>query len=255
MPSEEGLHRGGLSVQHVRWSVEQSLRRLGVEHVDLLQLHLADTSTPIDETLAALEQLVAAGLVRAVGCSNFWAWEVAEAITIAEAAGLPRLASVSAEWSLLHREPERELVPAARHFGFGILPYRPLAQGFLTGKYRPGSPPPPGSRLDLVPATAELRLSASNFAVLERLESYAAARGTDVLTLAIGYLLDHSEVASVVVGASSVAQVTALVAAAMRAADRADDVGPLRPLLPELGGHLLGMPELRPVRSADRREC
>lgn len=246
MASEEGMHRGGLAANHLRWCVEQSLRRLGVDHIDLLQLHIADPWTPISDTLITLDDLVTAGTLRAVGCSNFWAWEVAEAVTMAELREWPAFASVSAEWSLLHREPERELLPAARSLGFGLLPYRPLAQGFLTGKYREGAVPEHGSRFDLVPAQAELRLSDDNFAVLERLSAFATAHGCDLPTLAFGYLLGHDEVASVVTGASNAAQMTANVLAASHGSTGV--VSELGELLPALGGHLLGLPALRPGR-------
>lgn len=253
MPSEEGAHAGGLTARHLRWSVEQSLRRLDIAHLDLLQLHIADESTPIGDTLATLQDLMSAGTVRAVGCSNFWAWEVAEAVVLADAAGLPRLASASVEWSLLHREPERELLPAARRLGVGLLPYRPLAQGFLTGKYRRGEAPPTGSRLRLVPAQAELRLSADNFELLQRVETIAEAHASDTTAMALGYLLDHAEVAAVVVGASEPAQVGQLLAAAATWPDVSVAVAEVRRALPPLGGHLLGVPDIRRAVSGGGR--
>jgi aryl-alcohol dehydrogenase-like predicted oxidoreductase len=250
MPSEEGEHEGGLSASHLQWSVERSMRSLGVDHIDLLQLHIADPSTPIEETLGALDALVRAGSVRAVGCSNFFAWEVAEAATTARLREWPPLASVSAEWSLLHREPERELVSAAAHLGVGLLPYRPLAQGFLTGKYARGAAPRPGTRFDVAPEHGKARLSDGNFDVLDGLAAVAAAREMPIVALAFAYLLSYDEVSSVLVGASSPAQLAANVQAAAGPFD-GDLHLQLAGVLPDLGGHRLGLPHLRrPARRA-----
>lgn len=251
MASEEGDHGGGLSAPHVRRIVERSLRRLGTDRIDLLQLHVPDPWTPLEETLGVLDELRRSGVVLHVGSTNFWAWEVAEAVTLADAHGWPRLVSASSEWSLVHREPERELVPAAARLGVGILPYRPLAQGFLTGKYAAGARPSAGSRFDRVPQQGAARLTAGNFDALERIGAFAAARGLEVAGVAFAYLLAHREVSSVLVGASTPEQVATNVASAS-AVLTAADVEEVRTLIPGLGGHLLGLPHLRPVAPGER---
>src|SRR6202158_5817625 len=154
-------------------AAEDSLRRLNTEYIDLYQLHTPDAETPQEETLEALADLVHAGKVRYIGCSNFAAWQLAEALGISRARGLPAYVSAQNEYSLLNRDIERELLPACRHFGVGILPFFPLASGFLTGKYRRGEAPPKGTRLSLVKRMADQALTDENFATLERLDKFA----------------------------------------------------------------------------------
>jgi aryl-alcohol dehydrogenase-like predicted oxidoreductase len=251
LPCEEGEHGGGLSSGHIRRIVHRSLGRLATDHIDLLQLHVPDPWTPIDETLDALDRLVCAGDVLYVGSTNFFAWEVARWVTVARERGLPVLIGASSEWSLLHREPERELVSAVSELGVGLLPFRPLAQGFLTGKYAPGQSPAPGSRFDLVPQQAANRLSPDNFEMLERVRSVAVDEGVDVAAIAIGYLLAHDVVSSVLVGASSSDQIRDLVGwSSTEFPDRT--LERIREVLPDLCGHQLGRPEIRPVSPRQR---
>lgn len=197
------------SRRYVRRAVEGSLRRLRTDYIDLYQMHEPDPATPVEETLAALDDLVRAGLVRYVGSSNFAPWQVVDADWTARTAGSTRFVSAQNAYSLLDRSAERELVPALRRTGVGLVPYYPLASGLLTGKYRRGEPAPTGSRLAARPA----RLAAADFDRIEALERVAAERGVSLLTLAIGGLAARPTVASVIVGARTPEQVRRNVAA------------------------------------------
>jgi aryl-alcohol dehydrogenase-like predicted oxidoreductase len=197
------------SRRYVRRAIERSLRRLRTDHVDLYQLHQPDPATPIEETLAALTELVREGKVRYLGSSNFAAWQVADADWTARSAGIERFISAQNHYSLLERGVERELVPACERFGVGLLPYFPLANGLLTGKYHRGEPPPEGSRLEKRPEY----LSDARFEVVEKLERYATERGLTLLEVAIGGLAAQPAVASVIAGATKPEQVRANIAA------------------------------------------
>jgi aryl-alcohol dehydrogenase-like predicted oxidoreductase len=211
-PLGDSPFSGGASRRHVVRAVEGSLRRLRTDWIDLYQLHLPDPQTPIDETLAALDDLVHAGKVRYIGASNLAGWQVSEADWIARSNGLTRFVSAQNEWNLLDLRNERELVPACRHLGVGVIPYHPLASGMLTGKYRRSSVPPVGTRLATWP-TADNLLTSANFASVERLTALASAHGHTVAELALAWLAAHPEVCSVPVGASTVEQLRANVAA------------------------------------------
>jgi len=197
------------SRRYVRRAIERSLRRLRTDYVDLYQLHSPDPATPIEETLAALTDLVHEGKVRYVGSSNLAAWEVAHADWAARSAGSERFISAQNHYSLLAREAEKELAPACERFGIGILPYFPLANGMLTGKYRRGQHAPEGTRL----AGRAEYMSDARFDVVEKLEQYAAERGLTLLDVAIGGLAAQPAVASVIAGATKPEQVRANVAA------------------------------------------
>ena len=201
MPMGEGpLQRGG-SRRYVQRAVEASLRRLGTDWIDLYQMHMPDAATPIEETLRALDDLVRQGKVRYLGCSNFSGWQVADATWTARSAQLTPFISAQNLYSLLDRRIERELVPACRRFGLGVLPYFPLASGLLTGKYRRGQPIPEGSRL-AEPRFGERALTDANFDRVEKLEAFAKAAGRPLLQLAVGWLASPPEVASVISGAT-----------------------------------------------------
>lgn len=213
-----GMDTGGLngtdwgvrgSRRYIRRAVEGSLRRLGTDYIDLYQLHAPDPHTPIEETLGALHDLVTEGLVRYVGCSNLAAWQVVDASWTARSRHLTPFVSAQNPYSLLRRDIEAELVPAAQRLGIGILPYWPLASGLLTGKYRRGEPAPPGTRLAARPG----RLEQADFDRIEALAAVAAAAGVDLLTLAIGGLAAQPAVSSVIAGARSPEQVRSNVAA------------------------------------------
>ena len=195
---------------YIRRAVERSLQRLRTDHLDLYQIHTPDPVTPVAETLAALGELVAEGKVRYLGHSNFTGWQIADAAHVARAAGLVPFVSAQNHWSLLERGAEAEVVPAARHFGLGVLPYFPLANGLLTGKVRKGQAPPPGSRLAGRPGY----LTESKLDRVEALIAWAAGRGRTVLEVAVGALAAQPGCASVIAGATSPEQVKANAAAA-----------------------------------------
>jgi aryl-alcohol dehydrogenase-like predicted oxidoreductase len=197
------------SRRYIRKAVESSLTRLRTDWIDLYQLHFPDPSTPMEETLEALDELVTEGKVRYVGCSNLTAWQVADADWIARTRGLTRFVSAQNHYSLLERDVERELVPACERYGVGLLPYFPLANGLLTGKYRRDQPAPEGTRL----ADRPQALTDAVFDKIEALESYAAARGRSLLDVAIGGLAARPAVASVIAGATKPEQVQANAAA------------------------------------------
>ena len=213
-PMGEGPLWSGASRRYIMQAVEASLRRLKTDYIDLYQIHFPDPRTPIEETLRTLDDLVRQGKVRYIGCSNFAAWQVVEAQWTARTHHLTPFVSAQNLYNLLDRRIERELVPACNVYGLSILPYFPLASGFLTGKYRPGAPPPEGTRLATAGPMAERVLTEQNFAMLSKLEEFATARGHTVLELAIGWLASQPHVASVIAGATTPEQVEQNVRAA-----------------------------------------
>jgi aryl-alcohol dehydrogenase-like predicted oxidoreductase len=203
---DDPMKRGG-SRRWVMQACEDSLRRLGTDYIDLYQYHFPDGETPIEETLSALDDLVRQGKVRYIGSSNMTAWQAVEADWTSRSEHLTRFASAQNEYSLLNRRIERELVPACQKYGIGILPYFPLASGFLSGKYRRGEEAPAGTRLAVWGARGQAVLSDDIFRVLEGLEAFAEARGHTMLELAFGWLATHDYVPSVIAGATSPEQV------------------------------------------------
>jgi aryl-alcohol dehydrogenase-like predicted oxidoreductase len=231
--------RHGARPAYVRHAVEDSLRRLGTDRIDLYQLHLPDPETPIEQTLAVLDELVRAGKVREIGCSNFSAAQLREA-GAAVRTGAARFVSVQNEYSLLQREPEREVLAECERQGLAFLPFFPLASGVLSGKYRGGAPGPAGTRLSGSSRLAERFLNDRNRAAADALAAFAEARGRSLLELAFSWLLRHRVVASVIAGAMSPEQVRANVAAAgwrLSAEDLAevDRLAPLPPAAPPAG--------------------
>jgi aryl-alcohol dehydrogenase-like predicted oxidoreductase len=205
-----GAYGDGLvvSVPPIRKAVERSLRRLRTEWIDLYQVHRPDPATPIEETLAALGELIAEGKVRYIGSSNLSAWQVADADWTARSRGLDRFVSAQNEYSLLERAVETELLPACARFGVGLLPWFPLANGMLTGKYHRDQTPD-GGRLANNPGY----LSQARFDVVEAVAAFADQRGVSVLEVAIGALLARPEVSSVIAGATRPEQVRSNAAA------------------------------------------
>ena len=199
------------SRRYVRRAVENSLRRLRTDWIDLYQLHRPDPGTPIEETLSALNDLVSEGKVRYLGHSNFTGWQAADAEWTARTRNLERFISAQNEYSWLKRGIETDLVPALEHYGIGLLPYFPLASGLLTGKYRRGEPAPEGSRIQAWGRQADL--TDSTFDVVEQLEAFAADRAITLLDVAIGGLAAQPAVSSVIAGATSPEQVVANVKA------------------------------------------
>jgi aryl-alcohol dehydrogenase-like predicted oxidoreductase len=200
------------SPAYIRRSVEGSLRRLGTDHVDLYQLHVPDPRTPIEETLEALDDLVTAGTVRAIGCSNLQAWQLVDAAWTSRTRDLASFVTAQNEYSLYNRTAEVELTPACLELGVGILPYFPLAYGLLTGKYRRGEAAPAGSRLSL--SSQVRRLATADWDRIEELEAFADQQGVSLLELAIGGLAAQPAVASVITGATGAEQVKQNVEAA-----------------------------------------
>ncbi|QOC95148.1 aldo/keto reductase [Micromonospora craniellae] len=196
------------SRRYVIRAVEASLRRLDTDYIDLYQLHEPDPGTPIEETLAALDDLVRAGKVRYLGNSNFAGWQIADADWTAKTRGTSRFVSAQNHYSLLNRDAEIEVLPACERFGLGMLPFFPLANGLLTGKYKRGEAPPAGSRLAGGGRYAK-RLAAADWDTIEGIEAYAAERGVSMLHVAIGGLAAQPAVTSVIAGATTPDQVRA----------------------------------------------
>jgi aryl-alcohol dehydrogenase-like predicted oxidoreductase len=213
MKMGEGPHKSGGSRRYIMSAVEDSLRRLQTDYIDLYQMHRPDPTVPIDETLRALDDLVKSGKVRYIGHSNFSGWQAVEAHFVAEKGNMTPFISAQNEYSLLERRIENELVPACDKYGVGILPFFPLASGFLTGKYRQGQDLPGGTRLASAGPMAARILTDKNYETLRKLESFAEQRGKTMVDLAIGWLASLPHVGSVIAGATKPEQVTQNVAA------------------------------------------
>jgi aryl-alcohol dehydrogenase-like predicted oxidoreductase len=212
MPYAE--HPGGAQPAYIRRALEDSLRRLGTDHVDLYQLHQPDPTVGIADTLGTLRELVTEGKVREIGCSNFTSAQLLEAAE-SGTSGAKRFVSVQNEYSILQRSPEADVLATCDRLQVAFLPYFPLAKGLLTGKYRAGQAPPEGSRLaSLTPDRQSAELSELRLAKVAALETLAGTAGHSLLDLAIAWLLAHEQVASVIAGATAPAQVHANVAAA-----------------------------------------
>lgn len=182
-------------------ATENALRRLNTDWIDLLQLHRLDPRTPIEETLRALDDLISAGKVRYIGCSNFSSWRLVEAIWASRAAGHAAFVSAQEEYSLVRREVEFELLPPMDAYGIGLLAYAPLARGMLLSKYQRNQPLPPGIRLTSQPVFAKRYLTDENFDVVEQLDLLSKESGVPLLTMALSWLRRRAGVSSVVVGA------------------------------------------------------
>jgi len=220
----QGTNPPGGSAEYVRRAVEGSLERLGTDYIDLYQYHRPDGVTPVEETLGALDELVRAGKVREIGSSNFTGAQVREADEVARERGYSPFVSAQNEYSWLERDAEAELVPALAELGLGLIPYFPLANGLLTGKYRRGESAPSGTRL-----AGRLPDDDATWARVEALESFAAARGLTLLDVAIGGLAAMPTVSSVIAGATKPEQVRAN-AAAGEWVPSADELAELRGL-------------------------
>ena len=204
----DGPNDQGASRYHIANGVEASLRRLQTDHIDLYQIHSWDAATPLEETLRALDDLVRAGKVRYVGASNFAAWQLAKANLLAELRGWTPFVSIQPHYHMLERGIEQEIVPYCNAHKVGILPYFPLAGGFLTGKYRRGEPAPAGSRGESSPYVQRYMTDA-NYARIEKLEAWARERGHSMGELAHAWLLAQPQVSSVISGATKPEQVQA----------------------------------------------
>jgi aryl-alcohol dehydrogenase-like predicted oxidoreductase len=204
--AQVGPHDQGLSRKAILKACEASLRRLRTDRIDLYQVHMQDGTVPIEETLGALDDLVRAGKVLYVGCSNYAGYRLVESLWAADRRKLTPYASIQMQWSLAAREGERELVPAARAFGLGILAWSPLARGFLTGKYRRGSPPPEGTRLAAWQDTWRTFDNDRSWRALEAVEAVARRIGATPSAVSLAWLLARPGLSSVIVGARTLAQ-------------------------------------------------
>jgi len=203
----EGPNDEGLSRKHIMDAVEASLCRMQIEYIDLYQAHSFDENTPIEETLRALDDLVLQGKVRYIGCSNYPAWRLMQALWKSDRLGLARYDSLQPHYNLVHRaEFERELRDVCATYGVGVIPYSPLAGGFLTGKYRKGEAPPAGSR-----AASSQRMKAyldepRNFDLIDRLRVMGQSRGKTVAQMALAWMLADPVITSPIIGANTVEQ-------------------------------------------------
>jgi aryl-alcohol dehydrogenase-like predicted oxidoreductase len=221
-PSKEPV--GGTRA-YVMQAVDESLKRLRTDWIDIYQMHRPDPATPIEETLRALDDLVKAGKVRAIGCSNFSGKQVEEAMQCGQAIGTTPFVAVQDQYSLLARGIERDLLPAMQRYELGLLPYFPLASGLLTGKYKPGATMPQGSRLSYSDRHIERFVTDKNWKMVEELQRFCDARGHEMLELAFGWLLGSPAVASVIAGATRPEQLQQNVQATgwtLSAAERAE---------------------------------
>jgi aryl-alcohol dehydrogenase-like predicted oxidoreductase len=210
-----GPNGRGNSRMHITSEVEACLKRLQTDYIDLFQIHFPDPTTPIEETLRTLDDLIRQGKIRYIGSSNFSAWQAAEAAGVSKQLGLNSFISVQPNYSLLNRDAERELVSFCQAYDMGIIPFFPLASGFLTGKYRRGEEPPEGTRLAGMQGPMRDRyLTERNFAILDVLESFAEGQGHTVAELAIAWLLAQPQVSTVIAGATKPEQIEANVKAA-----------------------------------------
>jgi aryl-alcohol dehydrogenase-like predicted oxidoreductase len=203
----EGPYKRGASRKYLMDAAEASLQRLGTDYIDLFQIHFPDANTPIEETLRALDDLVRAGKVRYIGNSNFFGRQIVEAEWVARTEHLTRFVSAQNEYNVLQRSVEVEIAPACSENGLGMLPFHPLASGFLTGKYRPDQPPPEGARLSS--GSGASALNEGNFDKLLKLEKFAEDHGHTLIELAFGWLASQPFVSSVIAGATKPEQVTA----------------------------------------------
>jgi aryl-alcohol dehydrogenase-like predicted oxidoreductase len=204
-PMGDGPNDVGLSRKHVLAGCEASLRRLGTDYIDLYQVHIWDAATPLEETLSALNDLVRAGKVRYVGVSNFTAWQLVKALGVSERRGFERFVSLQPQYSLVERNIERELLPACRAEGVGVLPWGPLGGGFLSGKYRRGERPPESSRIAGVPDEFEeawaRRAVERNWRTLDVVGEISEATGKSYPQIALNWLLQQEAVTAPIIGA------------------------------------------------------
>ena len=197
----------GLSRQHIIAGVEASLRRLGTDYIDLLQVHTWDSETPLEETMRALDDLVRAGKIRYIGCSNFTAWQLTQSLWISDKRGYASFVSVQPRYNLFDRAIEAELIPACRAFGVGVVPYSPLAGGILTGKYRGGARPAGARGTDGGDAFFQRQLAGKDKASVDRLVAWAEGWGCTIGELAVAWLSSQPEVSTVIAGVTSPEQV------------------------------------------------
>ncbi len=230
----DGPESMGLSRRRIMHSVEESLKRLNTDYIDLYYMHAPDPKTPIDETLRALDDLMSSGKIRYAGFSNFAGWQTAEAMGVCERRGYQAPVVNQDLYNLIERDIEAELIPACEHYGLSIVPFSPLGSGFLTGKYQRGEPVPEGVRGHGNQSWQERRLTDKNFTILEVVEKFAAEHDRSVSDLAIAWLLGHKVVCSVIAGVTKPEQVESNAAAAEWALSE-DDMAEIDRRLTEAG--------------------
>ena len=213
-PNTVSTDQQGGSRSYIMKAVDASLRRLSTDYIDLYYIHYPDSETPIQETLRTLDDLVRAGKVRYIACSNFAAWQLTDALWTSKVHNLESFIAVQSKYNLLDRSIEPELVPCCQTYGVGVIPWGPLASGFLTGKYRRGQDIPAGVRLANPPPVYGDVLTDANFDKLAKLEAFAKERGHSIGELAIAWLISHPWLGSVIAGAMNIEQLSANVAAA-----------------------------------------
>jgi aryl-alcohol dehydrogenase-like predicted oxidoreductase len=196
------------SRNYVMKAIDLSLGRLGTDYIDLYYFHYPDPETPIEETIRAMDDLVHAGKVRYIGCSNFGAWQLCEGIWTSEHYNLASFTVVQSRYNLIDRRIESEVVPCCQAYGVGVIPWGPLASGFLTGEYRRNEKIPEGMRLAKPAPIYRDILSDANFEKLDKLEAFAKERGHSISELAIAWLLSHPWLGSVIAGATNVEQMS-----------------------------------------------
>jgi aryl-alcohol dehydrogenase-like predicted oxidoreductase len=213
-PMSNDGRKQGASRGYIMSAVEASLKRLKTDYIDLYQQHDYDDLTPIEETLRTLDDLIRQGKVRYIGNSNFPAWRIAEAEMAARQICVAAFVSCQDEYSLVVRGIEKDLLPAAQHFNLGLLPFFPLANGLLTGKYKPGTEPPADSRFAKAPALRDRSATPRNEEIVVKLDAFVKARGHTLLELAFSWLAARPQVSSVIAGATRVEQIEQNVKAA-----------------------------------------
>ncbi|MBI4234445.1 MAG: aldo/keto reductase [Chloroflexi bacterium] len=206
-PQGQGINDRGASRKHIMDGVAASLRRLQTDYIDLYQIHFWDAETPLEETLRTLDDLVRRGMVRYIGCSNFAAWQLCKALWVSDKLGLERFESVQPSYNFMHREIERELLPACLDQQVGVIPYQVLMSGMFAGRYREGEAPPPGSRMAERPQSRERNFRKEIFGVAEKLGGLAQQSGHTPAQLTLAWALANPAITSVIAGASKPEQV------------------------------------------------
>ncbi|MBM32470.1 MAG: aldo/keto reductase [Chloroflexi bacterium] len=247
---EKGINDEGLSSTNIKRSVEGSLKRLNSEYIDLYQTHIYDPYTPIEETLKALDDLVTQGKVRHIGCSNLMSWEMVEAIHISQRFGWKKFSTIQPEYSMLVRHVENELIHACKKYSIGILPYFPLASGFLTGKYQRDKPLPSGARLteNSRPELTDRFLTENNYNIIENLTIWAKERNKNLLDLAFAWLLANKCVSSVISGATNVDQLKANASTSTWKLSK-EEIEEINKILPSSDKRNIGLAGRRKLRS------
>ena len=205
-PMGEGPNDSGASRKHIISACEASLRRLDTDYIDLYQIHCWDSSTPIEETLSALDDLVHAGKVRYIGCSNFTGWQIEKSVRVSEREGLARFDCLQPQYSLVVRDIEHEVLPVSREEGLGVIPWSPLAGGFLTGKYSRKDAPPENTRMASWGDTWKRHATSEKFDIVDRVCEIADSRGKEPAQIALSWVKDRPGVTSPIIGARSVEQ-------------------------------------------------